>query len=249
MTGVGIGLGGAMTCMAAHVVTCVRIGWGRLGWSHGVARMGISCGSAVPCVAAHIVTGMRIGRRGVVICVRASLGGVGRSHVVTRVGIRRGRLGRSHVVAGMGISRSGAVPGVTAHVMTSVRVRLSAGGGSMHGAGLALTHHGAVVRRLGGRGRRLCGGSRCGNVSRMTGVALGQGGTARSQHQRRERQGEGKRLHEAAPASGRTVTTLNMPACMCIRRWQWKAQSPGASAVRSKVTLPPGATLTVCLSG
>ncbi len=249
MTGVGIGLGGAMTCMAAHVVTCVRIGWGRLGGSHGVARMGISCGSAVPCVAAHIVTGMRIGRRGVVICVRASLGGVGRSHVVTRVGIRRGRLGRSHVVAGMGISRSGVVPGVTAHVMTSVRVRLSAGGGSMHGGGLALTHHGAVVRGLGGRGRRLCGGSRCGNVSRMTGVALGQGGTARSQHQGREGQGEGKRLHEAAPASGRTVTTLNMPACMCIRRWQWKAQSPGASAVRSKVTLPPGATLTVCLSG
>ncbi len=249
MTGVGIGLGGAMTCMAAHVVTCVRIGRGRLGWSHGVARMGISCGSAVPRVAAHIVTGMRIGQRGVVICVRVSLGGVGRSHVVTRVGIRRGRLGRSHVVAGMGINRSRAVPGVTAHVMTSVRVRLSAGGGSMHGAGLALTHHGAVVRGLGGRGRRLCGGSRCGNVSRMTGVALGQGGTARSQHQGRERQGEGKRLHEAAPASGRTVTTLNMPACMCIRRWQWKAQSPGASAVRSKVTLPPGATLTVCLSG
>ena len=235
MTGVGIGLGGAMTCMAAHVVTCVRIGRGRLGWSHGVARMGISCGSAVPRVAAHIVTGMRIGRRGVVICVRVSLG----------------RLGRSHVVAGMGISRSRAVPGVTTHVMTSVRVSLSAGGGSMHGAGLALTHHGAVVRGLGGRGRRLCGGrrSRCGSVTRMTGVALGQGGSARSQHQGREGQGEGKRLHEAAPASGRTVTTLNMPACMCIRRWQWKAQSPGASAVRSKVTLPPGATLTVCLSG
>lgn len=235
MTGVGIGLGGALTCMAAHVVTRVGIGRGRLGGSHGVARMGISRGSAVPRVAAHIVTGMRIGRRGVVICV----------------GIRRGRLGRSHVVAGMGINRSRAVPGVTAHVMTSVRVRLSAGRASMHGAGLALTYHGAVVRGLGGRGRRLCDGRRscCGNVTRMTGVALGQGGTARSQHQGREGQGEGKRLHEAAPASGRTVTTLNMPACMCIRRWQWKAQSPGASAVRSKVTLPPGATLTVCLSG
>ena len=35
---------------------------------------------------------------------------------------------------------------------------------------------------------------------------------------------------------GRTVTTLNIPACMCINMWQWKAQSPGASAVRSKVT-------------
>jgi len=119
-----------------------------------------------------------------VICVRVSLGGVGRGHLVTRVVIRRGRLGRSHVVAGMGISRSRAVPGVTAHVMTSVRVRLSAGGGPVHGAGLALTHRGAVVRGPGGRVRRLCGGrrSRCGSVTRMTGVALGQGGTARGQH-------------------------------------------------------------------
>ena len=45
------------------------------------------------------------------------------------------------------------------------------------------------------------------------------------------------------------VTTLNIPACMCISMWQWKAQSPGASAVRSKVTFDPGATLTVCFSG
>jgi hypothetical protein len=70
---------------------------------------------------------------------------------------------------------------VTAHVMASVRISRSAGGGSMHGAGLAVTHHGAVVRGLGGRGRRLCGGrwSRWGSVTRMTGVALGQGARAR----------------------------------------------------------------------
>ena len=140
MTGMGIGLGGAMTGTAAHVVTRVRVGGGRLRRSHGVTRMGIGRRSVVPGVAAHIVTGMRIGR----------------SHVVTRVGIRQGRLGRSHVVAGMGISRSRAVPGVTAHVMTGVRVSRSAGGGgSMHGTGLAVAHHGAVVRGLGGRGCRL----------------------------------------------------------------------------------------------
>lgn len=201
MTGMGVCRRSAMTCMAAHVVTRVRVGRDRTRWSHGVTGMGIGRRSVVPGVAAHIVTGMRIGR----------------SHVVTRVGIRQRRLGRSHVVAGMGISRSRAVPGVTAHVMTGVRISRSAGSsGSMHGAGLAVAHHGAVVRGLGGRGCRL--GRRCGGVLRMTGVALGQGGTARSQHQGRERQGEGKGLHEAAPASGRTVTTLNMPACMCIRR-------------------------------
>ena len=31
--------------------------------------------------------------------------------------------------------------------------------------------------------------------------------------------------------------------------WQWNAQSPSVSAVRSKVTVPPGWTLTVCLRG
>ena len=55
--------------------------------------------------------------------------------------------------------------------------------------------------------------------------------------------------HTDAPSSGRTLTTLNMPACMCISMWQWKAQSPGASAVRSKAIRAPGATLTVCLCG
>src|SRR3546814_1509443 len=48
-----------------------------------------------------------------------------------------------------------------------------------------------------------------------------------------------ERLHAASPSSGRTVTTRNIPACMWSSRWQWKAQSPGASAVRSKLTLPP----------
>ena len=71
--------------------------------------------------------------------------------------------------------------------------------------------------------------------------------SAGREDQRRE--GDGGTVHDAAPSMGRTVTTLNIPACMCISMWQWKAQSPGASAVRSKVTLPPGATLTVCFRG
>ena len=61
--------------------------------------------------------------------------------------------------------------------------------------------------------------------------------------------GGGEGDHAASPSSGRTVTTLNIPACMCSSMWQWNAQSPGASAVRSKVALPPGWTLIVCLRG
>ena len=47
------------------------------------------------------------------------------------------------------------------------------------------------------------------------------------------RQSGGEHPHDATPSSGRTVTTLNMPACMCMSRWQWNAQSPGLSAVTS----------------
>jgi len=74
-----------------------------------------------------------------------------------------------------------------------------------------------------------------------------RGRHARGGQQRKE--GDQKPDHAGTPSSGRTVTTLNMPACMCISMWQWKAQSPGASAVRSNVTFEPGATLTVCFSG
>jgi len=57
----------------------------------------------------------------------------------------------------MGIGLRGAVFGVAIHVVTSVRVRLSACGGcAMHGAGFAGSHHWAVMRRLGRRGRGLC---------------------------------------------------------------------------------------------
>ncbi len=109
-----------------------------------------------------------------------------------------------------------------------------------------------VLRRR--PGRRLGTGGRFGrgpcwrrhDMARMRVLGLGAESAGREE-QRRE--GDGEAVHDAAPSMGRTVTTLNIPACMCISMWQWKAQSPGASAVRSKVTLPPGATLTVCLSG
>ncbi len=155
-----------MTGMAAHIVTSVRISRLRLSRSHGVARTGIGLSRAVSGMAAHIVTGVRISRL---------------------------RLSRSHGVACMGICLRGAVSGMAVHVVTSVRVRLSAcGGGAVHGAGFAGAHHGAVMRRLGRRGRGLCRrrGSRCGRVPCMTGMALGQGGAARGQHQGRERQRE-----------------------------------------------------------
>ncbi|GEM_PF-796151 len=166
MTSMGIGLSRAVSGMAAHIVTGVRISRRRLSRSHGVARMGICLRDAVPGMAAHIVTGVRISRL---------------------------RLSRSHGVACMGIGLRGAVSGMAVHVVTSVRVRLSAcGGGAMHGTDFAGAHHWAVMRRLGRRERGLFGRrrSRCGRVSCMTGVALGQGGAARGQDQGRERQRE-----------------------------------------------------------
>ena len=83
----------------------------------------------------------------------------------------------------------------------------------------------------------------------MAGVRVLSPGAQGAGGEDQRSQGDSEAVHDAAPSMGRTVTTLNMPACMCISMWQWKAQSPGASAVRSKVTLPPGATLTVCFSG
>lgn len=219
MTGMRIGRGCAVSGVAAHIVSGVRVGLSR---SHGVARVGICRSSVVSSVAAHIVPSVRVGlsrlsRSHIVACM-----GIGRSggvagmaaHVVSSMRAGGGRLGWSHIVTRMGIGRSSAVSSVAAHIMTGMRVSLSAGSGAMHRAGLTVAHHGAVTRGLGGRRRRLGGGS----MSRMTRMALGQGGAACGQHQGGERQGEGKGLHEAAPASGRTVTTLNMPACMCIRR-------------------------------
>ena len=185
---VGIGRSSAVSGMAAHVMTGVRVGLGRWGRSHRVARVGIGRSSAVSGMAAHVMTGVRVGL---------------------------GRWGRSHGVARVGIGRSSAVSGMAAHVMTRMGIGLSAGGGcAVHGAGLAVTHHRAVMRGLGRRSRRLSSGSMAG----MFGMALGQGGPTRGHHQRGERERKRKGLHETAPSSGRTVTTLNMPACMCIRR-------------------------------
>ena len=67
--------------------------------------------------------------------------------------------------------------------------------------------------------------------------------------ERRRQQHREQALHAASPSIGRTVTTRIIPACMWSSMWQWKAQSPGASAVRSKLSLAPGSTLTVCFTG
>ena len=45
---------------------------------------------------------------------------------------------------------------------------------------------------------------------------LGEGGRRDAQHRTDEDQNGPS--HAGSPSRGRTVTTLNMPACMCIRR-------------------------------
>ena len=153
--------------------------------------------------------------------------------------VRRGcdRLG-AHVMAGVKVGAGG-------HHMTGVRIR-----------GLGRRAHVMPGVRVGGPGRRghdvACvwigrrGLDRGPRGRRMPAVILG-GRRSGDQQQGSERGHQAD--HAAPPSSGRTVTTLNIPACMCISMWQWKAQSPGASAVRSNVTFEPGATLTVCFSG
>ncbi len=241
----------AVSGVPAHVVTRMGIDSGRLGRSvlHAV--------HVVTCTAAHVVTGVSafltrafragagLGRR---LFRRWSRRGC--AHVVTRVRIRGGRLDRrrlhpTHVVAGVRVgSGLNVMPGVTAHVMTGMRVRRHRGRRRSRPR-----RGGAWLGRRSRTGLRRTGGRGLSAVARMPPVALSDGGTS-GQHQGQDRDGgEQGAAHRAAPSSGRTVTTLNIPACMCISRWQWKAQSPGASAVRSKVTFEPGATLTVCFSG
>ena len=167
--------------------------------------------------------GVRIGRWG---------------HIVP--GVRISRL--SHVMAGVGIGRWGhVVPSVRigrrSHVMTGVRVGRR--GHVVTGVRIRRRLGAHVVTRMGILRRRR---GRCVMVIMILG-----GGHARDGHKRCK--ADQQTAHAASPSRGRTVTTLNMPACMCISMWQWNAQSPGASAVRSKVTVEPGATLTVCFSG
>ena len=77
-------------------------------------------------------------------------------------------------------------------------------------------------------------------------VLRGGGRTRRQDHAGNEERGE---PDHAAPPFGRTLTVRIIPAIMWYSRWQWNAQSPTASAVKSQVTLPPGCTITVCLRG
>ena len=104
------------------------------------------------------------------------------------------------------------------------------------------------LRRL-RRGRRLVSGVRirCGCLNFMRRMILRSSRHGGGENQWRDECGD--HLHDATPSRGRMVTTLNMPECMCISMWQWNAQSPGASAVRSKDKRPPGATFTVCFKG
>lgn len=60
MTGMGIGLSRAVSGMAAHIVTGVRISRHRLSRSHGMARMRICLRGAVSCMAVHVVTSVRV---------------------------------------------------------------------------------------------------------------------------------------------------------------------------------------------
>ncbi|MNK13248.1 hypothetical protein D3C87_313330 [compost metagenome] len=220
---------------AAHVVSGVRIGGRSL--AHIVTRVRISRRER-----AHVVARMRINGR------RLGRSPLHPAHVMAGVRVGRSRRSGAHAVTGMRIDRSrlGAVSSMSAHVMTSVRVRRRRGrrrsrprrGGAWLGFGRGPR---SGLRRTGGRG--------LGAMACMPAVRLGQGGTGGQYQGQNCDGGEQGAAHRAAPSSGRTVTTLNIPACMCISRWQWKAQSPGASAVRSNVTLEPGATLTVCFSG
>ncbi|MNT18701.1 hypothetical protein D3C72_1539180 [compost metagenome] len=221
----------------AHVMTGMRVGRSRRSGAHVVARVRVVSRGALGAfrTGAGLVRRLRSRRRG---------------HVMTRMRIGGGRPGRNHLHP--------------AHVMTSVRVGYSRRSRAHVVARVRINRR----RRGGGRSRRdtarlgrcsarlglwphlrRTGGRSVGAVAAMPSMSLSDGRTG-GQHERQDRDGgEQGAAHRAAPSSGRTVTTLNIPACMCISRWQWKAQSPGASAVRSKVTFDPGATLTVCFSG
>ena len=170
-----------------------------------------------------------------------------------RISLRAVHVHAAHVVTGMRIGL-GRVRHVR-HVVARVWVRGRGGRHVRHvmpGVGIGLrrrTAHGVAGMGIGrglGPGLGLSLGSRRHDVTGVRIGGLGLGGSG-GEDERRDR--DEKTGHWAAPSRGRTVTTLNIPACMCISRWQWKAQSPGASAVRSKVTLDPGATLTVCFRG
>ena len=120
--------------------------------------------------------------------------GIGRwGHVVPGVRVSR----RSHVMTGVRIGRWGhIVPGVRisrrSHIMPGVGVRLRLGA---H----VVTRMGILRRRRG----------RCVMVIMILG-----GGHARDGHKRCK--ADQQTAHAASPSRGRTVTTLNMPACMCI---------------------------------
>ncbi len=197
-----------------------RVGIG--GRGRAMARMGI-CRS--PMAGMRVRCGWRRRRR----------------HRVAGVGVGRRRMAR------MGIGGSGramACMGICRSPMPGVRVRCGWRRRRRHRlAGVGVGRRRMTRMRTGRGGLRRRGGA----VLVMGVRVLGEGGGG---DQRQRRGGRDQQmLHWAFPSSGRTVTTRNIPACMCSSMWQWKAQSPGSLAVRSNETLPPGSTLTVCLRG
>jgi hypothetical protein len=134
----------------------------------------------------------RLGWRHVVPGMRVRLRWSHLRHVVTRMRVNGQGLGR-HLLAGMGV-RS--------------RWRL----GRRHGVSGVGVLFGRLCRRL-GHGSR--GGSRL-RWHDMARVCVLSGGAQGASGQDQRSEGEGETVHDAAPSMGRTVTTLNMPACICM---------------------------------
>ena len=205
-----------------HIMTCRR---SRSGLSRAHRRHIVSGGHRTH--GGHIMTGRRRPcglslphRRHIVASGHGAHGG----HIMT---CRRSRSGlsrahRRHVVT-CGRSRSGLSLAHRRHIMACVGVDRDRRRLLRHGAGW--THRrarrpdtGRIRRRrtaahttgrkngcsLRGRGRR--------SVARMTlrEHRAGRGG------QEQWDKANGSADHDEAPSIGRTVTTLNMPACMCI---------------------------------
>ena len=203
-------------------------------WISGSGRRCLTHGHA-----GHVVARMRVGR---------SLAMAHRRHVTTRRHRRCGRClaHGGHVMTGVWIGggcrrclthdhaghvvapwhRGSLVHGHTGHIMA--RVWIGRGRRQAGRNGARRTDRGSGgpdPRRIGIRSAatdtagRQRGGLRL-DRRRMTGVGLtGMGlGEGRRGDEHQRQQGDGGADHEAAPSMGRTVTTLNIPACMCISR-------------------------------
>ena len=117
---------------------------------------------------------------------------------------------RSHVVASMGVGRrrSRVVPSVRvsrhrSHVVAGVRVCGRRGHGVARMGVSRRRSHVVASMRI---------GRRCGRWRRVMSMVLGMAHDRRSQAQAKRR--NQNPAHAGVSSRGRTVTTLNMPACM-----------------------------------